>query len=162
MGTRLVRPVPVAKRALAAPDMLCHAAQLLLAEDPRMARGAVALLHEVLLEIDLLLPDDSRQHRTLNIQQDVLPYALFPLLCPVSVALASIFWMDSISTSEVLSSCHSPSKSRQPREGGDRGGAPCSYTRYSSEPHSPHPTPQTSNSHTHRSRTRCCQVWRTA
>lgn len=45
---RLVRPVPIAKRALAAPDMLCHAAQLLLSPDPRMVRGAVALLAEVL------------------------------------------------------------------------------------------------------------------
>ena len=32
---------------------------------------------------------------TLHVQKDVLPYAL----CPVAAALASMFWMDSISTS---------------------------------------------------------------
>jgi hypothetical protein len=37
----------------------------------------------------------QRQHRTLHIQKDVLPYALCKLLCPVSAGLASIFQMDS-------------------------------------------------------------------
>jgi len=31
---------------------------------------------EVCSEIDILLPDNQRQHRTLHIQKDVLPYAL--------------------------------------------------------------------------------------
>ena len=47
----------------------------------------------------ILLPNNQRQHRTLHIQEDVLPYALCYSLCPVSAALASIFQMDSISTS---------------------------------------------------------------
>ena len=50
-------------------------------------------------EIGISLPNNQRQHRTLHIQKDVLPYALCQLLCPVSAALASIFRMDSISTS---------------------------------------------------------------
>ena len=50
-------------------------------------------------EIDISLPNNQRQHRTLHIQENMLPYALFVLLCPVSAALASIFRMDSISTS---------------------------------------------------------------
>ena len=50
-------------------------------------------------EIVILLPNNQRQHRTLHIQKDVLPYALCWLLCPVSAALASILRMDSISTS---------------------------------------------------------------
>ena len=45
------------------------------------------------------MPNNLRQHRTLHIQKDVLPYALCYLLCPVSAALASIFRMDSIITS---------------------------------------------------------------
>ena len=49
--------------------------------------------------IGILLPNNQPQHRTLHIRQDVLPYALSWLLCPVSAALASIFRMDSISTS---------------------------------------------------------------
>jgi len=49
-------------------------------------------------EIVILLPTNQRQHRTLHIQKDVLPYALCQLLCPVPAALASIFRMDSIST----------------------------------------------------------------
>ena len=50
-------------------------------------------------EIGILLPNNRRQHRTLHIQKDVLPYALCSLLCPVPAAVASIFRMDSISTS---------------------------------------------------------------
>ena len=34
-------------------------------------------------EIDILLPNNQRQHRTLHIQNDVLPYALCQLLCPI-------------------------------------------------------------------------------
>ena len=45
------------------------------------------------------LPNSQRQHRTLHIQKDVQPYAWCWLLCTVSDALASIFRMDSISTS---------------------------------------------------------------
>jgi hypothetical protein len=52
-----------------------------------------------LLEIGILLPNNQRQHRTFYIQQDMLPYAFCWLLCPVPAALASIFRMDSISTS---------------------------------------------------------------
>ena len=44
-------------------------------------------------ETGVLLPNNQRQHRTLHIQKDVLPYALCSLLCPVSAALASIFRM---------------------------------------------------------------------
>ena len=51
-----------------------------------------------MVEIGILLPNSQRQHRTLRIQKDVLPYALCWLLCPVPAALASIFRMDSIST----------------------------------------------------------------
>jgi hypothetical protein len=47
------------------------------------------------------LPKSQRQHRTLHTQKDVLPYALCQLLFPVSADLASIFRMDSISTSYV-------------------------------------------------------------
>jgi hypothetical protein len=50
-------------------------------------------------EIGILLPNNQRQHRTLHIQKDVLPCALRQLLCPVSVALANLFRMDSISPS---------------------------------------------------------------
>jgi hypothetical protein len=42
-------------------------------------------------KIGILLPNNQRQHRTLHIQEDVLPYALCWLLCPVSAARASIF-----------------------------------------------------------------------
>ena len=52
-----------------------------------------------LAEIQMLLPNNQRQHRTLHIQKDVLPYSLCWLLCPFSAALASIFRVDSISTS---------------------------------------------------------------
>ena len=45
------------------------------------------------------MPNNQRQHRTLRIQKEVLPYALCQLMCPVSAALASMFQMDSISTS---------------------------------------------------------------
>ena len=48
--------------------------------------------------IVFFLPNNQRQHRTLHVQMDVLSYALYRLLCPVSAALASIFRMDSIST----------------------------------------------------------------
>ena len=51
-----------------------------------------------LKEIGILLPNNLRQHRTLHIQKDVLPFSLCKLLCPVSADLASIFRMDSIST----------------------------------------------------------------
>ena len=36
------------------------------------------------------LPNNRHLHRTLRIQEDVLPYALCCLLCPVSAALASM------------------------------------------------------------------------
>ena len=49
--------------------------------------------------IDIQLPNNQRQHRTVNIQKNVLPYALCHLLCPVSAALASIFRLNLISTS---------------------------------------------------------------
>ena len=52
-----------------------------------------------LREIGIVLPNSQRQHRTLHIQKDVLPYALCLLLCPVSAALASMFRMDLVSTS---------------------------------------------------------------
>ena len=52
-----------------------------------------------ILEERLVLPNNQRQHRTLHIQKDVLPYALCESLCPVSATLASISRMDSISTS---------------------------------------------------------------
>ena len=39
-------------------------------------------------EIGIVLPNNQRQHRTLNIQKDVQPYALRRLLCPVSAAHA--------------------------------------------------------------------------
>ena len=41
-------------------------------------------------EIGILFPSNQRQHRTLYIQKNVLPYALCYLLCPVSAALSSI------------------------------------------------------------------------
>jgi len=47
----------------------------------------------------IFLPNKQRQHFSLHIQKDVLPYALCLLLCPVSAAVASIFQMDSTSTS---------------------------------------------------------------
>ena len=53
-------------------------------------------------KMGILLPNNQRQHRTLHVQKDVLPYALCYLLCPVAVALASIFRMDSISTAYVV------------------------------------------------------------
>ena len=49
----------------------------------------------------MLLPNNRRQHRTLHIQKDVLPYALCWFLWPMSAALASIFRMDSTSTSYI-------------------------------------------------------------
>jgi hypothetical protein len=51
-----------------------------------------------LRKIGIALPNNQRQHRILHIQE-VLPYALRRLLCPVSAGLASIFRMGSISTS---------------------------------------------------------------
>ena len=50
-------------------------------------------------KIGILLPNNQRQHRTLHIQEDVRPYALCWLLCPVSVAVARIHQKDLISTS---------------------------------------------------------------
>ena len=50
-------------------------------------------------EIGILLTNNQGQRCTLHIQKNVLPYGLCKLLCPVSAALASIFKMDSISTS---------------------------------------------------------------
>ena len=50
--------------------------------------------------IGILSLSNQRQHRTLHIQNDVLPCALCLLLCPVSAALASISRMgNAISTS---------------------------------------------------------------
>ena len=49
-------------------------------------------------EIGIVLPNNQGQHRTLHIQRDVLPHALCCFLWPLSVALARIFRMDSIST----------------------------------------------------------------
>jgi hypothetical protein len=40
-------------------------------------------------EIGILLPNNRRQHRTLHIEKDVLPYAFCWLLCPAPAALAS-------------------------------------------------------------------------
>jgi hypothetical protein len=40
-------------------------------------------------EIDILLQNNQRHHRTLHIQKDVLPYALCQLMSFVSAALAS-------------------------------------------------------------------------
>ena len=71
-------------------------------------------------EIGVFLPNNQR-HRTLHIQKDVLPYALCYLLCPVSAALASIFRIDSISTSY-----HMPSK-----------GAEVTCERENEPPHGP-------------------------
>ena len=51
--------------------------------------------------IGILVPNNQRQHRALHIQKDVLPYALRKFLCPVTAALASVFRMDSTSTSYV-------------------------------------------------------------
>ena len=62
-------------------------------------------------EIGILLPTNQRQHRTLHIQEDVLPYALCKLLCPVSAALASIIRMNSISTSYAQPQALSPEAS---------------------------------------------------
>jgi len=53
----------------------------------------------LLRETGILLPNNQLQHRTLHIQNDVLPYVLCWLLCPVLAALASIFRLDLISTS---------------------------------------------------------------
>ena len=53
-------------------------------------------------ENGILLPNNQRQHRTLHIQKNVLPYALCWLLCPVSAALASFSRMDSIATSYLV------------------------------------------------------------
>ena len=55
-------------------------------------------------EIGILLQDNQRQHSTLHIQEDLLPYVLCYLLCPVSAAPASMFRMDSTFTSYVLHS----------------------------------------------------------
>ena len=44
-------------------------------------------------EIRIFLPNKQRQHRTVHIQKDVLPYAWCYLLCPVSASLASFFRM---------------------------------------------------------------------
>ena len=45
------------------------------------------------------MPNIQRQHRALQIHEDVMPYALCQLKGPVSAALASNFRLDSISTS---------------------------------------------------------------
>ena len=47
----------------------------------------------------VLLPNNQRQQRTLHTLEDDLPYVLCYVQCPVSAALASIFRVDSISTS---------------------------------------------------------------
>ena len=60
------------------------------------------ICHPAARETGILLANDQRQHRNLHIQKDVLRYALCLLLYPVSAALASIFWIDSISTSSIL------------------------------------------------------------
>ena len=54
------------------------------------ARRCPRLLRIPAPEIDIILPNNQRQHRTLHIQKDVLPYALCYLLCPMSAALTSI------------------------------------------------------------------------
>ena len=41
------------------------------------------------MEIDISLPNNQRQHRTLHIQKDVLPCALCYSLCPVTGSLAA-------------------------------------------------------------------------
>ena len=64
-------------------------------------------------ETGISLPNNQLHDRTLHIQNDVLPYVLCWLLCPVLVALASIFRMDSISTSYCPSTrCSTPLSSK--------------------------------------------------
>ena len=62
----------------------------------------------------MLLPNNQRQHRTLHVQKDVLPYALCEILCPVSAALASLSRMDSISTSYFVPGNHTRVSSGEP------------------------------------------------
>jgi len=62
-------------------------------------------------EIGILLPVNQRQHRTLHIQKDVLPCALRSLPWSVSAARASLFWMDSMSTSYLRERYHGPMSS---------------------------------------------------
>ena len=50
-------------------------------------------------EIGILLQYNQRQHHTLNIQEDVLPYALRSYCAPCQLHLASISRINSISTS---------------------------------------------------------------
>ena len=57
--------------------------------DPR-AHHQTRCSREVKKEVGILLPKNQRQHRTLHIQENVLPYALCCLLCPLSAALASM------------------------------------------------------------------------
>jgi len=52
----------------------------------------------VAAEIGIAMPNNQRLHRTVHAQKDVLPCALCKLLCPVSTALTSIFFIDSISS----------------------------------------------------------------
>ena len=50
-------------------------------------------------DIGILLPNNQRQHRTVQIQKDVLPYVLRYLLCPVSAAArAQMLILDQISS----------------------------------------------------------------
>ena len=98
---------------IAPPDLEPHhfsiEGQLLHINLKRFRGGLVFKAHRLVYhstrfrQIGLLLLNKQHQHRTLHIQKDVLPYALCLLLCPVSAALAGIFWMDSISTSCILS-----------------------------------------------------------
>ena len=60
----------------------------------------------------ILLPNNQRQHRTLNTEKDVLPCALCWSLCPVSAALASIFRMDSLSNACTFPFLSLPSRYR--------------------------------------------------
>ena len=64
----------------------------------RIARRGLMLRTEGSSEVDISLPNNQRQHRTLHIQKDALPLASCQLMCPVSAALASIFRMDPLPT----------------------------------------------------------------
>ena len=65
----------------------------------RVDEYAASGVPSVFRNIGILLPKNQRQHRNLDIKKNVLPCTLCYLLSPVSAALASIFRMDSNSTS---------------------------------------------------------------
>ena len=73
-----------ADRAEVVGDHVPHAPRLVLLQLPD-DRAAANIARS---ETGILLPNNQRQHRTLHIQKDVLPYAWCWLLCPESAALA--------------------------------------------------------------------------